>query len=1004
MGATPKINILAGKGLFWIFRRRVLVWIALGILLLLAAFSAAMLGNYSNDPRQLFPHGSISGNMFRVTAKSRLGDSIQLEFDSGQPGGAPALAAAAETLADRLSSWPEIAAVDFKISVGGISALSEFAAVLPLLHDASILETASSEQAVQKARKAFMLPAAPVSTLRFDPFGWNSQFLLKLRSLQQLSGLKISLQHPFMTDDRAERLLLNLHLEMPQPLDAQGIAEFLQRIRSEAAELLPSAKLTIISPLVHSMENEQTIRSDIFKISLTSMLALLLLFFLIYRGALDAVWIPLLPFASSIIVTGIMAAFFQNICLLVLGTSGSIAGLAVDQGIHCYTAFTGKQRFKKLAGIFLPLSLCALTSAAVFLTLVFSGIEAYLQLGLFSGCILLINLLLSFFILPTLLKKRRVLHFPFASFRPTMGVARVITGLWLLLCIAAAMLLPSSKLDFNLSALDGTSTETLQAEKTFQQRWRTDGAGDMIVITGSAQQEILERCESLETELALSGQCFHPATLCPSRQKQQENLDSWRRPDTARRLQELQERLSRECQQAGLPPAFYELFFQALQEGIKSGLEGEAPPFLQEISGRLIRRQRDTTTGLFFFAKPQDEAKLLSLLRTLDATGNSAWLSNEAFRLASITDLKPILTRGLLLACIAVLVLLLPVCRTPWKLCIIFLPGLTAALWFSGLLSAFDLPINLASCFGMIILIGLVVDYGIFALHNSFSDSSTSVPTAVFLSALTTLFTSGALLFSSHPVLFHTGLVLFCEILFSAITALYVVPALVKVFGKKPASSALLVALCLSAFVSGCRSYPRDTFAPRYLDGAKAAKEWQAFHAAHNRAGTQLLNMKVDILWYSFPMLLALQKEPATRQITATGMLPSGAMLFSVNGSNGQELSKTVAEVFPEIAKRKIFGSIYEDLCNIFLTGPQEWSFPATTSTPLRRQLPNGEQQSLDGSPLRLVQKRSGTFPNREWIVYYSGWNAEMTTCTEIIYRNFRTGCTFTFRLPRRPQ
>ena len=171
MGATPKINILAGKGLFWIFRRRVLVWIALGILLLLAAFSAAMLGNYSNDPRQLFPHGSISGNMFRVTAKSRLGDSIQLEFDSGQPGGAPALAAAAETLADRLSSWPEIAAVDFKISVGGISALSEFAAVLPLLHDASILETASSEQAVQKARKAFMLPAAPVSTLRFDPFG-----------------------------------------------------------------------------------------------------------------------------------------------------------------------------------------------------------------------------------------------------------------------------------------------------------------------------------------------------------------------------------------------------------------------------------------------------------------------------------------------------------------------------------------------------------------------------------------------------------------------------------------------------------------------------------------------------------------------------------------------------------------------------------------------------------------------------------------------------------------
>ena len=162
--------------------------------------------------------------------------------------------------------------------------------------------------------------------------------------------------------------------------------------------------------------------------------------------------------------------------------------------------------------------------------------------------------------------------------------------------------------------------------------------------------------------------------------------------------------------------------------------------------------------------------------------------------------------------------------------------------------------------------------------------------------------------------------------------------------------------------------------------------------------------MKVDILWYSFPMLLALQKDPATRQISASGMLPSGAILFSVSGINGQEVSKRVSEVFPEIARRKIFGSIYEDLCNIFFTDSQDWAMPVLSSTPVRRQLADGEQQVLDGSPLRLVQKRLGAFPNREWIVYYSGWNTDLTACTEIIYRNFRTGCTFTFRLPRRAQ
>ena len=1005
MGTAPQINILAEKLLIMVLRRRVLVWLAIIVLLLLAFFAAA-LGNYRNDLSQMFPHGSISGNMYRVMAKSRLGESVQLEIDSGQPGGAAALSAAAATLAERLTAWPEITAVDYQLSSAATAALSDFPALLPLLRDASILASASPEQAVRKAKKALMLPAAPINTLRLDPFGWNAQFLQELRTLQQLSGLKISLQHPYMTDESAERLLLNLHLDLPEGINAQRSGELFQRLRDEASALLPSsARLTIISPLLHNMENEQTIRGDIYKISLASMLALVLLFFFVYRGALDAVWIPMLPFASTVLVTGALAVIFQNICLLILGVSGSIAGLAVDQGIYSYTAFSGRQRIRKLAGLFLPLCMSALTSAAVFLTLGFAGIEAYLQLGIFAASILLVNLLLSFFILPTLLGKRQELHFSFASFHPRLGQARVITALWLLLCLGAAILLPGNKIDFNLSALDGTSAETLQAEQDFQQRWRTAEAGDMIVVTGTGQQEILEHCERLEAELPLAGRCFHPATLWPSQQKQRKNLESWCHPDCTRRLQELQNHLADECRQAGLPATFYQPFFASLQAGCSNGLEQNAPPFLQEINGRLLRQQQDSGTGLFFFAAQQSEQDKLALLRALDAAGNCAWLSNEAFRLAGMTDLKPILTKVLLLAVIAVLLLLLPVYRSPWKLALIFLPGLTAALWFTGLLAASGSPLNLASCFGMIILIGLVIDYGIFALHNYATESSTNVPTAVFLSATTTLFTSAALLFSRHPVLFHTGLVLSCEILFTAITALYVIPALLVALRKRPPRSTLLAAICLTFLAVGCRSTsPEELFAPRRLRGTEAAHEWQAFQAAHNRAGTQLLNLKVDIWWYSFPMLLAIQKDPATRKIAATGMLPSGAVLFSVSGSDGQELSKTVSEVFPEIAKRKIFATIYQDLCNIFFTAPPDWHFPLVTSIPVQRQLPDGEQQSLAGKPLRLVQKRLGTFPNREWIVYYSEWDEDLTSCTEIVYKNYRTGCKFTFRPPRQEQ
>ncbi len=1003
MGITAKISIPVEKLLLWVFRRRLVVWTALGVLLALMVFSAAQFGNYSNDLGQLFPLNSISGNMYRVMEESHLGDSVQLEIDSGQPGGALELLQPVEELAARLAAIPEIEAVDFKISADFHSAMAELTPVLPLLLDASILKQADPQQAARNARKALLLPAAPISALRLDPFGWNGQFLQQLQSFQQLAGMKISLRHPFMTDDTAARLLLNLQIRLGQPANAQRSAKLFQQIRAEAAALLPSAKLSIISPLAHTLENELTVRRDILKISLTSMLALLLLFFIIYRGAVDAIWIPLLPFAASIIVTGLLAMIFQNICLVILGICGSIAGLAVDQGIHIYTAFAGRARFRKLSGLALPLAMSAITSAAVFLTLGFSGIYAYLQLGIFAGCTLLVNLLLSFFILPTLLNRRRELHFSFANFKPRIRTAWVIVSIWLLFCLGSAILLPKLQFDFNLSALDGTSQETIQAEKDFQQRWRTAEAGNMIVVTGSDQQQILATCEKLEREIFPLGRCFHPASLWPARQKQSANLQTWCHPDLDEQLREMQNALSRECQKVGLPAAFYTLFFESLRSGINAGMKMPEPQIFQAVTGKLLRQRQDSATGLFFFAERLDTSELIALLRKLDTFGNCALLSNESFRQAISDDIRPILARVLLLAAIAVLLLLLPIYRSFGNLGIIIIPGFTATLWFAGLAAASGTAVNIASCFGMIILIGLVIDYGIFSLHHFSANNHSTISTAIFLSAITTLFTSGALLFSRHPVLLHTGLVLFCEILFAALTALYVVPALMIVLRKKKAAISVLASICLAGTAVGCRTIPPEAYPTRQLTQSEATQEWQTFQAAHNKAGTHLLTLKVEILWYSFPMILALQKEPATRHLSATGMLPSGARLFSVTGNNGQETSKNISEVFPEIAQKKIFASIYQDFCDIFFTGPQDWLFPAVSTTPFQRHLPTGEQQFLAGEPLRVVQKRLGRFPNRKWIVYYSGWNADLQAFEIAEYKNYSTGCKFTFRLSPQP-
>ncbi|HQL08438.1 MAG TPA: hypothetical protein PLE35_02475 [Lentisphaeria bacterium] len=1004
MDATAKITRWLTGALCLVLRRRRAAWAAVLVLVGVMAFTALRVGTFSNDLGHMFPADSLSGNLYRLMTRSGLGDLIQLELASGQAGGAPAMLPAVDRLVAELSGMPSISSVDFRLAGGIADSWSELAPAWPLLTDASILATADPAQAVQKLRQALMLPAAPLAAWRHDPFGWQGRLLGELQDFHRLSGMKISLQHPYMTDADASRLLLTLQCRPGELATAAQIAPLLATIRQAVARELPGVTLTIISPLKHVLDNERAVRRDILQVSLLSLLALLILFLLLYRGAYDAVWIPLIPFATTVIVTGLMAVIFDEFCLFILGICGSIAGLAVDQGIHVYAAYSGRWRVRALARIWPPLLLSAATSALVFFMFALTGIRAYSQLGIFAGCALLVNVVLSFFILPTLLPQRPRLQFACASFQPGKKTAWLIVCAWLLGSAAAVSVLPRIRFDFNLSALDGASAETRLSEEEFQRRWRRDDAGNLIVVSANDRDELLQSCEALERLLGASGtRCFHPARLWPSRQTREAHRQTWRQPEATAALRRLEDELARECQRTGLPPAFFTAFFDSLRQGIAGDAERPEPAFFRDVTARLIRERGHTLSAMFFFAGALNDGELAALLEKLDGLGNCALLSNDAFRVATGRDFRPLASRVLLWVALGLLLLLLPVYRSPAKLLIIILPGFTAALWFAGLVAISGRPVNIATCFGMIMLIGLVIDYGIFALHHVTARDASTIPTAIFLSAGTTLLTSAALLVARHPILFHTGLVLFGQILLAALTALYVVPALVRLWrGRR--GGLFVAALGLLWLAAGCRITSGQGEAPRQLTAAAAAGEWQAFQQAQGDEPAQMLTMKVDILWYSFPMLLVVQRDATSQRLQATGMLPTGAVVFAVSGEGGRQSQHHVAAVVPAIARKRIFAGIYDDLCNIFLTSSLPGPFPAVASTPIRQRLPSGVVQTLDGSPLRPVHKKLGTFPRRQWVVHYADWDDDLKSCRRIVYKNYRTRCTFTFQRPAPPE
>ena len=995
---------MAVRLLIFALRHRRQLWIAVALLLCASILAAVFAGRYTNDLSYMFPEASTSGNMYHVMQSSRLTQSIQLELDTGIYHGALPLQAKLEELAEAIRKLPNVASVDYRFTLESPDIISSIITSLPLISDASILDSASPKDAVMSIRKALALPGTPIADHRADPFGLRLPYLRNLETFRNLGGFNASTQYPFLTDMDAQRVLMLINADFRQAPSSRDIAALFKNIDNLVNQHLPDVTATIVSPLKHNLENERAVKRDILTVSLVSIIALIALvtawFFFTERQSsqsfdfLGIIIIPLMPVIASAIVTGILTLCFHNLCLFVLGICGGIAGLAVDQGIHIYTAYAGRMRIRRLGGIHLPLALSVITSAASFLVLLTTGIVAYRQMGLFAALTLVLNLFLSFTLLPTILKPRRPVTIHIADFRPSKPLAVVISLLWLAVTVAAVIAIPKIQFNLSLQSMDGSSAETFRQEEELQNRWRSQDAGTMMVVTAGSHDDVLDACDQIMSFFPSGNEGdFSPTFIWPSTAARQRHLDTWTTPQTTQRLQNLQLEIRNECQKAKLPPAFFDGFFKSINQTIATGIQTPQPPLVQMIHKHLIHDYANSSTALLFFRRCTDADTFKIVEYLLPKFPNAALLSADAFQLAVAQDIRPKLRKAVVIIIPVLLLCLITVIRSPLRLLLIFTPGLTAILWGLGLAAICGFKLNLVNLFSIVMLTGLVIDYGIFALHHARQPSS-SIPTAMLLSALTTILTTGALLASKHPVMFSTGLVLSFGILMTAITALFVIPSLAQILPFLKHKTVCLLLPLILLFSSGCMSLQPEKFPPRNLSEAERTLEINDFQKLLNEPQKNLYKMTIHILWYDIPMLLAVKTEAATGSLRAVATATNGVTLFSVSGKNFHEEKKYISDVFPDIAKRRLFNTLFDDLCHVFLPfAPDRLS----SCPPPFGEKPN--ETSYAGSPLRLVLLKNGTFPRRRWQTAYYGWLPEKRSFNSIVYKNFQSHYRFTFTL-----
>ena len=938
--------------------------------------------HFTNDLAYLFPKDSVSGNFYRTIQEARLTQSIQLEISCGKQLTRTELHPILDEIALEISVLPEVASATASFRQESDNLLDEILAATPCMTSPEILEKADPATAVTAARKALAMPGVPLEFLRKDPLNLRLAPLERLQEFRSLFGLKADTSDGYLILEEEEglRALILVNTNFANAPNADTIWDLFRELFFITNKHLPQAEISLISPLWHNLENEKNVRKDILKVSIASFVVLLLLFVIVYRGAWDALLIPLMPLMATILVTGVMVLCLQNLCIFIVGIGGGIAGLAVDQGIHIYAACTGKERMQGILRLLPPLLMSLCTSAAVFLLVAGTGITAYIQLGIFVAATLFLNLLLSLAFLPLLVRRRELFSFAQRPSSPSKPwVDGVICGIWLLLVIVSILTIPRLKINLSIRALDGTSPKLLAAEEEFQKRWFQPDAGTVIALTAASAEQALRQCEELaQLPVLQQAPLFHCGALWPSQEIREKNLAAWRSPTVRETLQTLQRRYQKECAAAHLPPKFFDVGFERLFSTLDASQTPPQPTVIQTISRHLLRDYGSSTTAILLSGIPREQ-QTAELIDALADHPNVALLTADAFQKAAIHDLWPRIRRILFLLVPVLLLAMFPLLRQPLQLLFVLIPGATAVLLGGAVFAANGVPLNLISLLAILMLSGLVLDYGIFALAIAKSSHPNSMTIALGLSALTTQLTTSVMGISEHPVMRNTGVVFYLGIVLTSLTALCVVPALLNLAKRTRLHRflpLLLVLLCASGCLSNLSPQDKTVLITQ-------PEELNAFVQQFNSPSKRLFTMKTSYLWFDFTMLLAVRVED--KKLTAIGTATNGATLFTV-----KDRQVTFSSAIPAIAQRKLFANLASDLERVFLPGRE---FGSTFT------------MTYGGKPLHLLEQKSGKFPFRSWQAVYYDWDARTGTYGSIRYRNYGTKVTFTFtnHLPLSP-
>ena len=623
-----------------------------------------------------------------------------------------------------------------------------------------------------------------------DPFSLRDLILPRLKKASQALDLDTTSPYFLSRDGR----VLIIIAEPTRPVQDMAFA---RKLVAGIDEARTGATVTITCTGAHlaAVLDEAEVKGNVISCILSSLVVVLLLFYLTYRRFLPTLLIPLILFCGVVLALGTAGLFLSSISLISFAFTALIIGLGTDYSIHIYDRFHSERSAGRDTNGALRLAVvdtghgvftAAATTAFPFLALTISDVRALSELGLLVGLGVIFSLYATFLFLPPLIlfSERR---FPAAVYRPLprFGLDRLWDGcgrrhrsvVTATMAILALLLVAAFFISFegDLKNLQPRHSEAFQAQEKIEQHLSLSPKQMLVAVEGKDLDDVMARggrVEKLVERYVRSGQLVSFSSLgqvVNDLESQAEVLAAMAGPLASLRLAES---ATVALSGAGFDPAHFDGTIAGLAVLAKArpvppaeavGRIGRSP--LRGVVTRHLMEGDGSNHLLFYLNYRGNEFNQKLFIKDLAAADPTARATSTDLVSGQLAgSVKKSFFWGFLLGGAMVLFLLLSHFESIADIFNSLFPVVAGVVAMLGLMSLTGMGINFMNAMVLVTILGMGSDYGLHLVHrvsgaaaDERREQFVQAGRAVMLSALTTIAGFGSLAFTDYAALSSIG-------------------------------------------------------------------------------------------------------------------------------------------------------------------------------------------------------------------------------------------------------